>query len=98
MPVPETYGLTQQFLKSIITRLEKQLEGKKVEGSSENGAVCVVIGGKLQVLGVKINMRSVKNVSHLEQLVAEAVDDALQKGSELLKTEAGKLMGGVSLY
>ena len=97
MPVPETYGLTQHFLKSIITRLEKQLEDKKVEGTGGNGAVCVVISGKLQVLGVKINPRSVRKVAQLEELVADAVDDALQKGSELLKSEARKLLGDVPL-
>jgi DNA-binding protein YbaB len=59
-----------------------------------NGAVRILISGKFQVLGVKINPRLARNVPQLEELVGVAVEDALQKGSDLIKSEAQKLLGG----
>ena len=94
MPVPEASSITQNLIKMILKKMEKQMEGKKVEGISGNGAVRIVVSGKFQVLGVKINPRLARNVSQLEELVGAAVEDALQKGSDLLKSEAQKLLGG----
>lgn len=94
MPVPETSSITQNLIKMILKKLKRQMAGKKVEGISGNGAVRIMISGKLQVLGVKINPRLTRNVHQLEELVGAAVEDALQKGSDILKSEAQKLLGG----
>ena len=60
---------------------------------SRDRGVIVVLSGSFQVLSVKINQRLLNNHAKLENSVAEAVDDALQKGIQLLKTEAQKLLG-----
>ncbi|MGI6405000.1 MAG: YbaB/EbfC family nucleoid-associated protein [Syntrophaceticus sp.] len=93
MSVPETQSMAQIFINKLLKKLDKQLEGKKVEGSSRNGAVKIVISGQFRVLEVKISPRLSCNNEQLEKSVAAAVDDALQKGSELLRSEAQKLMG-----
>lgn len=93
MSIPETQGMAQIFINKLLAKLDKQLEGKKVEGSSGNGAVRIVISGQFRVLGVKIYPRLGRDNEQLEKLVAAAVDDALQKGSELLRSEAQKLLG-----
>lgn len=95
MSVPEAQGLTQGLLKKILKKFEKQLEGKQVEGSSGNGAVSIVISAKFQVLNVKINPRLAYQLDQLEELVGAAVDDVLQRGGDLLKSEAQKLLGGL---
>lgn len=95
MSVPEACGMTQNLIKLVLKKLEKQMEGKKVEGTSGNSAVKVVISGKFQVLEVRINPRLARNVAQLEELVEAAVDDALLKASDLLKSEAQKLLGGL---
>lgn len=93
MSVPETQSMAQVFINKLLKKLDKQLEGKKVEGSSGNGAVRIVISGQFRVLRAKISPRLRCNNDQLEKLVATAVDDALQKGSELLRSEAQKILG-----
>ncbi|HHY40433.1 MAG TPA: YbaB/EbfC family nucleoid-associated protein [Syntrophaceticus sp.] len=89
----EAYRIPKSVLNSILKKLEKQMKDKEIRGTSKDRAVIVVISGSFQVLSVQINQRLVKNPAQLENSVAEAVDDALQKGIELLKTEAQKLLG-----
>lgn len=93
MSIPETQSMAQVFINKLLKKLDKQLEGKQVEGSSGNGAVRIVISGQFRVLGVKISPRLGRDNEQLEKLVAAAVDDALQKGNELLRSEAQKLLG-----
>lgn len=57
MSVPETQSMAQIFINKLLKKLDKQLEGKKVEGSSRNGAVKIVISGQFRVLEVKISPR-----------------------------------------
>jgi hypothetical protein len=48
MSVPETQSMAQIFINKLLKKLDKQLEGKKVEGSSRNGAFggwSLVVGG-----------------------------------------------------
>ncbi|HHW29157.1 MAG TPA: YbaB/EbfC family nucleoid-associated protein [Syntrophomonadaceae bacterium] len=89
----EAYRIPKSVLNSIIKKLEKQIRDKEVKGTSKDRGVIVVLSGSFQVLSVKINQRLVNNPARLENSVAEAVDDALQKGIELLKKEAQKLLG-----
>ena len=88
----EAYRIPKSVLNSIIKKLEKQIRDKEVKGTSKDRGVIVVLSGSFQVLSVKINQRLVNNPARLENSVAEAVDDALQKGIELLKKEAQKLL------
>ncbi len=91
----EALGLTDSFLKSVMSKLVKQLEQKTAEGSAGHGAVKVVVSGKQQVARVEISPRAVKDVAELEQLVAEATNAALSKARELLKKELKKLVGNI---
>ncbi|MGB4504223.1 MAG: YbaB/EbfC family nucleoid-associated protein [Syntrophaceticus sp.] len=93
MSVPELFGMAQNIIKLILKKLEKQMDGKEIEGVSGNGAVRIVISSKIQVLEVKIDPHLACNVEQLEELVGAAVDDALQKGSGLLKSEVQKILG-----
>lgn len=93
MPNSDAYGLTQNFFNSLLKKLARQLAGETVGGSSHDGTVEVVLSGKLRVIRVRIKPRAVAGTEQLEKSVEEAVDDALVKGMELIKTEAGKLLG-----
>jgi len=89
----EAYRIPKSVLNSILKKLEKQMRDKEVRGTSKDRGVIVVLSGSFQVLSVKINQRLANNPARLENSVAEAVDDALQKGIELLKREAQNLLG-----
>ncbi|MDH7578636.1 MAG: YbaB/EbfC family nucleoid-associated protein [Bacillota bacterium] len=91
----EALGLTDSFLKPVMSKLIKQLEQKRVEGSAGNGAVRVTVSGKQQVTGVFISPHAVQDTGELEKLVAEATNAALSKARELLKTELKKLVGNI---
>jgi len=89
----EAYRIPKSVLNSILKKLEKQMRDKEIKGTSKDRGVIVVLSGSFQVLSVKINQRLANNPARLENSVAEAVDDALQKGIELLKREAQNLLG-----
>ncbi|HAF17632.1 MAG: YbaB/EbfC family nucleoid-associated protein [Thermacetogeniaceae bacterium] len=93
MSYSEAYRIPKSVLNSILKKLEKQMKDKEIRGTSRDRGVIVVLSGSFQVLSVKINQRLLNNHAKLENSVAEAVDDALQKGIQLLKTEAQKLLG-----
>lgn len=89
----EAYRIPKSVLNSILKKLEKQMRDKEIKGTSKDRGVIVVLSGNFQVLSVKINQRLLNNPARLENSVAEAVDDALQKGIDLLQREAQKLLG-----
>ena len=93
MSNPEAYRIPKRMLNSILKKLEKRIKDKEIRGTSRDRGVIVVLSGSFRVLSVNINRRLMNNHAKLENSVAEAVDDALQKGIELLKTEAQKLLG-----
>lgn len=93
MSNPEAYRIPRGLFNSILKKLEKQMKDKEIRGISKDGGVTIILSGGFQVLSVKINERLAKNVEKLEDSVADAVDDAMQKGLKLLKQEAQKLLG-----
>jgi hypothetical protein len=80
MSVPETQSMAQIFINKLLKKLDKQLEGKKVEGSSRNGAVKIVISlRKLQAsdfwletsaLSVEVGKKSFVTASCNKGLIA----------------------------
>ena len=79
--------------------MQLKLENKRVEATSGGGMVRAVVNGKQEVLEIKIDKEVVdpKDTEMLEELVAAAVNRALEKSREMLGEEMSKITGGVEL-
>jgi len=89
----------QQTMKQMETA-KAELAGEKVEASSGGGMVRVVVTGDGDLVEIKIAREVVDpdDVQMLEDLVATAVRDAMDKASALREQRIGKLVpGGMGL-
>lgn len=97
MPEDEALGLADHFIKPVLLKLARELENKSVRGSAGSGAVEVIMSGKQRVLGVNISPRVTGNTPALEELVAQAVNEALSRNRDLIMSELQKMVGNIKL-
>lgn len=88
-----------QQAQSQMMKAQEELAGKSVEGSAGGGMVKVTANGRHEILAIKIDPTVVDpdDVEMLEDLVTAAVNDAQSRAEEVIRTEMGKLTGGLSL-
>jgi DNA-binding YbaB/EbfC family protein len=86
-------------LQDRMQSLQNELKERIEEGSAGGGAVKAYVNGLREVMGVKIDPDAVDpdDVETLEELVAAAFKNALEKAKELEQSESGKLTGGLNL-
>jgi DNA-binding YbaB/EbfC family protein len=80
-------------------RLQKEMSTLSVEGVAGGGMVTVLVNGHkhIQKLTIDPEVVSKDDVQMLQDLIAAAVNDALRKVDEELKSKVGGLMGGLGL-
>jgi len=80
-------------------RVQKEMSLLVVEGASGGGMVTVVVNGHkhLQKLTIDPEAVSKDDVEMLQDLIVAAVNDALRKVDEALKSKVGGLMSGLGL-
>lgn len=80
-------------------RLQKEMSTIAVEGAAGGGMVTVVVNGHKHVQKVTIDPEVVSkdDLEMLQDLVAAALNDALRKVDDELKSKVGGLMGGLGL-
>lgn len=88
-----------QKMQAKMEEIQKELENKRVEGSSGGGMVKVVANGKQEILEIKIDPEVVnkEDVEMLEDLILAAVNQAKEKSQEIQSEEMAKLTGGLKL-
>ncbi len=88
-----------QEIQSKISQLQEEMAGKTVEASSGGGMVNVVMNGKQEVLGVRIDPEVVNrdDVEMLQDLIVAAVNEAIRKSQEMMTEEMKKITGGLSI-
>jgi DNA-binding YbaB/EbfC family protein len=88
-----------QKMQAKMEEIQKELENKRVEGSSGGGMVKVIANGKQEILEIKIDPEVVnkEDVEMLEDLVLAAVNQAKEKSQEIQSEEMAKLTGGLKL-
>lgn len=86
-------------MKGKIERLKEELAGETVEGSAGGGMVKVVLNGKFEALSVKVDPEVVNKdePEMLETLIQAAVNEALTKVQELMKSRMTEITGGVDI-
>ena len=88
-----------QKMQGFVKQMQHEMEDRRIEGTSGGGMVRVVVNGKQEVLEIQIHQEVVdpKDMEILEELVAAAVNRALEKSREVLGEEMSKITGGVAL-
>src|SRR5215510_8668931 len=80
-------------------RLQQELATVSVEGSAGGGMVSVIVNGHKQVQKVTIDPEAVSkdDVEMLQQMILAAMNDALHKVDDELKSRIGGLVGGLGI-
>ncbi|MCJ7458198.1 MAG: YbaB/EbfC family nucleoid-associated protein [candidate division Zixibacteria bacterium] len=88
-----------QKMQAKMEEVQKELENKRVEGTSGGGMVKVIANGKQEILEIKIDPEVVnkEDVEMLEDLVLAAVNQAREKSVEIQNEEMAKLTGGLKI-
>ena len=86
-----------QRMQAQLEKIHQELETLTVEGSAGGGVVRVVISGKQVVESVTIEPEAAEDVELLQDLIAAAVNDALNKVQEVTAQKMGSMTGGMNL-
>jgi DNA-binding YbaB/EbfC family protein len=80
-------------------KLQEKMQQITVEASSGGGSVTVKMNGQKQVLGVVIEPEVMKSgdIEMLQDLVVAAVNEAVRKVDEAMKSSLGGMFGGMGL-
>ena len=79
-----------------LSRVQEDLRGRVVDASSGGGAVTAYVNGQQELVKISIKPEVVdpKDVAMLEDLVAAAVRQALEKSKKMMQDEMSRAMGG----
>ena len=88
-----------QQMQAGMQQKQAQLEAEVIEGSAGNDKVKVKANGAGEVLGITIDPSIVdpEDTEFLQDLVLEAVKDAISKAKQRTASEMGSLTGGMDL-
>jgi DNA-binding YbaB/EbfC family protein len=80
-------------------RMQKEMSSIRVEGASGGGMVTVTVNGHKHLQSIRLDPETVSkdDVEMLQDLIVAAVNDALRKVDEELKSRVGGIMSGLGL-
>ena len=82
-----------------MAKTQAELENKTVEVSAAGGKVKVTANGAGDVLTIKIDKEVVdpNDVEFLEEMVLNAIQQAVEQGKALAQSEMGRNTGGLNI-
>ena len=82
-----------------IGRVQEEMYARMVEASSGGGRVTAYVNGRQELVNLKIDPEVIDpaNPKQLEDLVLEAVSQAIQNSQEMVKSEVDKITGGFNI-
>jgi DNA-binding YbaB/EbfC family protein len=87
-----------QQLQKQMAQMQDELESATVEGSSGGGVVKAVVTGKMHLESIKIDPEVASDdLEMLQDLVAAAVNDALDRAQEMAASRMGAITGGLNI-
>jgi len=86
-------------MKEQMEKLQAEAGEKTVVASSGGGMVTVVAKAKGEVVSIKIEPDIVQDndLEMLQDLITAAVNEALNRGQDIMKDEVAKVTGGMGL-
>ena len=97
MKLPGNMQSMMKQAQQMQQRMQEEVAQIKVEASAGGGMVTVRMDGHKNVLGVKIDPEVVSDVEMLQDLVAAAVNDALENASKQAAEKMGAITGGLNI-
>jgi DNA-binding YbaB/EbfC family protein len=101
LPISSMSGFNLQEMmqqaKQQAEMLQKKMEQTVVEASAGGGSVTVKMDGRKQVLAIRIDPEAVKagDVEMLQDLVMAALNEAVRKIDDTMKSSLGGMLGGL---
>jgi len=88
-----------QKVKEQIEKLQAEAGEKTVEVTVGGGMVTAVAKAKGEIVSIKIEPDIIKegDIEMVQDLVTAAVNEALNRGQEIMKEEVGKVASGFGL-
>jgi hypothetical protein len=88
-----------QKMQEQMTKTQAELEKKTIEVSAAGGKVKVTANGAGEIIAIKIDKEVVdpNDVEFLEEMVLNAVKQAIEQGKALAQSEMTKLTGGLGI-
>ncbi len=88
-----------QKVKEQIEKLQAETGEKTVEASAGGGMVTAVAKAKGEIVSIKIEPEIIKegDIEMVQDLVIAAVNEALNRGKEIMKEEVSKVATGFGL-
>jgi DNA-binding YbaB/EbfC family protein len=87
-----------QALQSKMKAFQEEMEIAEFVGTAGGGAVTVTVNGKHDLKKIVITPEAASSgTDMLQDLVKAAVNDAGQKANDRMKSEMGRMTGGMSL-
>lgn len=95
----KNWGKILQEAQKMQEKLKQQMAEMKVEASAGGDMVTIMMDGNKQLLSLKIDPEVVnpEDVEMLEDLIVAAINEAVRKVDEELKSQLGGLMGGLNI-
>ena len=86
-------------MKEQMEKIQAEAGEKEIEASSGGGMVTVTAKARGEITSIKIepDVVSDQDIDMLQDLIVAAVNEALNKGQQLMKDEVAKLAGGLGL-
>jgi nucleoid-associated protein EbfC len=86
-----------QEMQNKLADMNRELEGREVEGSSGSGMVKLTLTGKGQLLRVAIAEEALSDREMLEDLITAAHRDAKDKMDQMVNDAMSSATGGLAL-
>ena len=86
-----------QPFQNRVARAQEELETISVQGSAGGGVVRITMSGKQEVTAVIIEPEAAEDLELLQDLVAAALNDALNRTKELTAEKMSALTGGLNI-
>jgi len=85
--------------KKMQEKMQQELAGMKIEGSSGGGMVTVILDGNRNLMDLKINPEVVdkEDITMLQDLISAAFNDAAAKVEEEMSSKLGSLGAGLKI-
>ena len=93
----EAFKKAQQFQENAQS-VQEELEATRVEGSSSDGTVKVYMNGSQRPISVSISPEAMsKGAETLSELVSQAMIQAYENSSEIMKEKMNEITSGLDL-
>ena len=88
-----------QELQEKIAGMQQELAARTVETSAGGGMVTVVVNGKFELVGIRIepSLFQSPDVEMIQDLVVAAVNEGIRAARRMVEEEMGKLTGGLGI-